>query len=131
MVGGPGPGASSPVSAPRPTPVSAQETAASTTFASESNVRRFTPYYTYFDTSAEGEPKNEEFVIFRPFVEFSTADQRTQLQAYMTASSDPDTYGELTTYFVDPPEGESLPDGPLRVASRCRVDRGDLAANLA
>jgi len=95
----------------------AQETAASTTFASESNVRRFTPYYTYFDTSAEGEPKNEEFVIFRPFVEFSTADQRTQLQAYMTASSDPDTYGELTTYVVIPPEGESLPDGPLRVAS--------------
>ena len=94
-----------------------QETAASTTFASESNVRRFTPYYTYFDTSAEGEPKNEEFVIFRPFVEFSTADQRTQLQAYMTASSDPDTYGELTTYIVVPPEGESLPDGPLRVAS--------------
>ena len=94
-----------------------QETAASTTFASESNVRRFTPYYTYFDTSAEGEPKSEEFVIFRPFVEFSTADQRTQLQAYMTASSDPDTYGELTTYIVVPPEGQSLPDGPLRVAS--------------
>ena len=95
----------------------AQETAASTTFASESNVRRFTPYYTYFDTSEPGEPKNEEFVIFRPFVEFSTADQRTQLQAYMTASSDPDTYGELTTYVVIPLEGESLPDGPLRVAS--------------
>ena len=60
---------------------------------------------------------DEEFVIFRPFVEFSTADQRTQLQAYMTASSDPDTYGELTTYVVVPPEGQSLPDGPLRVAS--------------
>ena len=60
---------------------------------------------------------NEEFVIFRPFVPFSTADQRTQLQAYMTASSDPETYGELTTYIVVPPEGESLPDGPLRVAS--------------
>lgn len=94
-----------------------QDSAASTTFASESNVRRFTPYYTYFDTSLPGEPRNEEFVIFRPFVEFSTADQRTQLQAYMTASSEPDTYGELTTYVVVPPEGESLPDGPLRVAS--------------
>ena len=93
------------------------ETAASTTFASESNVRRFTPYYTYFDTSAPGEPTKEEFVIFRPFVEFSTADQRTQLQAYMTASSDPETYGKLTTYVVVPPAGESLPDGPLRVAS--------------
>ena len=92
-------------------------TAASTTFASESNVRRFTPYYTFFDTSLPGEERDEEFVIFRPFVEFSTADQRTQLQAYMTASSDPDRYGELTSYVVQPGSDGQLPDGPLRVAS--------------
>ncbi len=95
----------------------AAETAASTTFASESNTLRFTPYYTFFDTSPEGAPPNEEFVIFRPFVEFSTADQRTQLQAYMTASSEPDSYGQLISYVVDPAQGDSLPDGPLRVAS--------------
>ncbi|MFK8025246.1 MAG: UPF0182 family protein [Ilumatobacter sp.] len=91
-------------------------TAASSTFARESNARRFNPYYTYFDTSSD-ESGDEEFVIFRPFVEFSTADQRTQLQAYMTASSEPDTYGDLISYVVVPPAGETLPDGPLRVAS--------------
>jgi uncharacterized membrane protein (UPF0182 family) len=103
-------------------PTGEAPTAASTTFASESNVRRFTPYYTFFDTSPEGEPTDEEFVIFRPFVEFSTADQRTQLQAYMTASSEPDTYGELITYIVVPDEGDSLPDGPLRVASNAETE---------
>jgi len=98
-------------------------TAASTTFASESDVERFVPYYTFFDTSAPGEPADEEFVIFRPFVEFSTADQRTQLQAYMVASSDPDSYGTLTSYEVRPARGESLPDGPLRVASSAESTR--------
>ncbi|MGA9276655.1 UPF0182 family protein [Ilumatobacter sp.] len=93
------------------------ETAASTTFASESNTLRFTPYYTYFDTNPDDAETTEEFVIFRPFVEFSTADQRTQLQAYMTASSDPENYGDLISYVVVPEPGESLPDGPLRVAS--------------
>jgi uncharacterized protein len=94
----------------------ATETAASTTFASESNVERFSPYYTYFDTSADGEPVREEFVIFRPFVEFSTDDARTQLQAFIIASSDPESYGKLTTYVVQPQPGESLPDGPVVVA---------------
>jgi uncharacterized protein len=95
----------------------ATETAAATTFASESNVPRFVPYYTYFDTSAEGSEPNEEFVIFRPFVAFSTDDKRTQLQAFMIASSDPDSYGRLISYVVKPQPGSALPDGPLRVAS--------------
>jgi uncharacterized protein len=90
-------------------------TAAQNTFASESDAARFVPYYTMFDTSAEGEPRKEEFVMLRPFVPFSTGDERTQLQAYMTASSDPDTYGQLITYIVQDRNG-SLPDGPLRVA---------------
>ena len=89
--------------------------AAANTFATESNAERFTPYYTVFDTSQPGEERNEEFVILRPFVPFSTGDTRTQLQAYMTASSDPDTYGQLTTYVVQERNG-NLPDGPLRVA---------------
>ena len=87
------------------------------TFAVEANTPRFTPYYTYFDTSLPGEPTDEEFVLIRPFVEFSTDNSRTQLQAYMTASSDPDTYGELITYVVQPGADNQLPDGPLRVAS--------------
>ncbi len=91
-------------------------TAAQQTFATESDSLRFTPYYTVLDTSAAGEDANEEFVIFRPFVPFSTNDARTQLQAYMTASSDPSSYGKLTTYVVEAGD-RGLPDGPLRVAS--------------
>jgi uncharacterized membrane protein (UPF0182 family) len=93
----------------------AAPSAAANTFATESNAERFTPYYTVFDTSKPGEERKEEFVILRPFVPFSTGDTRTQLQAYMTASSDPDTYGQLTTYVVQERNG-NLPDGPLRVA---------------
>jgi uncharacterized membrane protein (UPF0182 family) len=92
------------------------ETAADNTFARESDAPRFVPYYTIFNTAPPGEDPDEQFVILRPFVPFSTGDERTQLQAYMTASSDPDTYGELTTFIVEEFEG-SLPDGPLRVAS--------------
>ncbi len=94
----------------------AAPTAAQSTFADESNTGRFTPYYTMFDTSAEGEPPSEDFVILRPFVPFSTNDQRTELQAYMTASSAPETYGQLTSYIVRETDNR-LPDGPLRVAS--------------
>jgi len=91
-------------------------TAADETFATESDAARFIPYYTMFDTSPEGDASVEEFVMLRPFVPFSTGDERTQLQAYMTASSDPADYGKLTTYIVQDDNGE-LPDGPLRVAS--------------
>ncbi len=91
-------------------------TAAQQTFASETGALRFSPYYTVFDTSQGDEPKKDEFVLLRPFVPFSTDDQRTELQAYMTASSDPEDYGKLTTYVVEMRDGR-LPDGPLRVAS--------------
>ncbi len=93
------------------------QTAAQSTFADESNTSRFIPYYTMFDTSATGEPANEDFVILRPFVPFSTNDARTELQAYMTASSAPETYGKLTSYIVEETNNR-LPDGPLRVASQ-------------
>ena len=45
---------------------------------------------------------------------FSRADERTELQAYMTASSDPDTYGQLTAYVVESP----LPEGPRTVSNQ-------------
>ncbi len=96
--------------------------ASSNTFATEAPTDRFTPYYTYFDTSLPGEERNEEFVLFRPFVEFSPDNSRTQLQAYMVASSDPETYGQLTTYVVQPDNGQ-LPDGPLLVASDAESTR--------
>ena len=100
------------------TPASADDTvtAAQQTFATESDALRFSPYYTVFNTSLPEEPRKNEFVLLRPFVPFSTNDERTELQAYMTASSDPETYGKLTTYVVEMRDGR-LPDGPLRVAS--------------
>jgi len=87
-----------------------------TELATEAGGSRFVPYYTLFDggrtnpggTGAGG----EEFVIVRPFVPFSRNDERTRLQAFMTASSDWETYGELTVYVFD---GE-LPPGPRDVA---------------
>ncbi|MFZ8997462.1 MAG: UPF0182 family protein [Ilumatobacteraceae bacterium] len=86
-------------------------------FAVESNVDRFVPYYSLFRSGISGE---EEFVILRPFVPFSTDDRRTELQAYMTASSDPDTYGQLVSYVVDQ---ETLPAGPLRVADQAESEQ--------
>jgi uncharacterized membrane protein (UPF0182 family) len=56
----------------------------------------------------------------RPFVPFSTNDLRTELQAYLTASSDPDTYGQLVSYVVDQ---EPLPAGPLRVADQAESEQ--------
>ncbi len=87
-----------------------------TEFATESNTERFTPYYTMFRNGITGE---EEFVILRPFVPFSTDDRRTELQAYMTASSDPDTYGQIVSYVVDQ---DTLPAGPLRVADQAESE---------
>ncbi len=102
-------------SAPAAGAADATVTAAQSTFSDELNSNRFIPYYTMFDTSTPGEPAKEDFVILRPFVPFSTNDQRTELQAFMTASSSPGSYGEITTYIVEEVGGR-LPDGPLRVA---------------
>jgi uncharacterized protein len=84
-------------------------------FATESDAARFTPYYSLKRNDVSGEV---EFAMLRPFVPFSRDDQRTELQAYMTVSSDPDTYGQFTTYVV---QGE-LPDGPVRVASQAESE---------
>jgi hypothetical protein len=94
-----------------------------TEFASESSTERFIPYYTQFRNGISGE---EEFVIIRPFVRFSTDDSRTRLQAYMTASSDPATYGDLISYLVEEP----LPDGPLLVADQAESEQ-DISPELS
>ncbi len=81
--------------------------------ASDSNTQRFDPYYTLFRAPG-AEMSDSSFVLVRPFVPFSRDDEFKQLQAFMTASGDPDNYGQLTAYVLQPP----LPDGPLTVASR-------------
>lgn len=85
-------------------------------FATESGTNRFVPYYTLF-RNAEGV---EEFVLLRPFVPFSRDDLRTELQAYMTASSEPGSYGRLVTYVV---ANEPLPAGPLRVVDQAESEQ--------
>lgn len=87
-----------------------EDAQAPTDLASESSSSRFTPYYTMFQSSTEG----SDFVILRPFVPFSRTDERTELQAYMTASSDPENYGQLTAYVLPNP---SQVDGPLSVSN--------------
>ena len=84
--------------------------------ATEASNVRFVPYYTMF-----GEGTQRDFVLLRPFVPFSRNDQRRELQAFMTASSDPGTYGDLTVYEVQPGE-RGMPDGPLAIANSMQAD---------
>ena len=95
----------------------ATDAAGSGEFATELNTERFVPYYTLLRNPSTGE---NEFVILRPYVPFSTDDGRTELQAYITASSDPDSYGRLTTYLVDQ---DPLPAGPYRVATQAESEQ--------
>jgi len=95
----------------------ATDAAGSGEFATELNTERFVPYYTLLRNPSTGE---DEFVILRPYVPFSTDDGRTELQAYITASSDPDTYGRLTTYLLDQ---DPLPAGPYRVATQAESEQ--------
>lgn len=97
--------------------VGSTDSAGSGEFATELNTERFVPYYTLMRNPSTGE---NEFVILRPYVPFSTDDGRTELQAYITASSDPDSYGRLTTYLVDQ---EPLPAGPYRVATQAESEQ--------
>jgi uncharacterized membrane protein (UPF0182 family) len=99
--------------APQPAPSGDQREPA---LATETSNVRFVPYYTLFGQGAE-----RDFVLLRPFVPFSRDDQRRELRAFMTASSDPDTYGRLTVYEVDAGEG-ALPDGPLSIANSMESD---------
>lgn len=97
--------------------------AADRTFTTESSAERFIPYYTIFRNGLTGA---EEFVILRPFVPFSTNDRRTELQAFMTASSDGDTYGQLISYVVTDP----LPSGPARVVDQAETEQ-DISPELS
>jgi uncharacterized membrane protein (UPF0182 family) len=79
-------------------------------FAGDAGSAKFVPYYSMLrapgaDTST--------FQMLRPFVPFSTDDSRKELQAFMTASSDPGSYGQLTAYVVE----NSDIDGPATVAA--------------
>ena len=55
----------------------------------------------------------QSFVLVQPFVPSSSGDKQN-LTAFLTASSDPDDYGQLTAYTI--PAGETV-DGPYLVST--------------
>ncbi|MEO7370468.1 MAG: UPF0182 family protein, partial [Ilumatobacteraceae bacterium] len=57
------------------------------------------------------------FKLLRPFVPFSTDDSKRNLEAFMTASSDPADYGSLVAYQVKSPE-----DGPFTVSNTMNTE---------
>ena len=90
-------------------------TAAPADFAEETGSARFVPYYSMFRAPGQAEAS---FQMLRPFVPFSTDDDRKELQAFMVASSDPATYGQLTAYTVT----TTGVDGPATVAATIESD---------
>jgi uncharacterized membrane protein (UPF0182 family) len=115
--------AQAPAVAPRETSIDTQQQPAAAApnerepaLATETSNVRFVPYYTMF-----GEGDERDFVLLRPFVPFSRDDQRRELQAFMTASSNPETYGDLTVYVVEE-TAAGLPDGPLAIANAMEAE---------
>lgn len=75
---------------------------------------RFVPYYSMFH-APDG---TVTFSLLQPFVPFSSNDSVRELAGYMTVSSDPDTYGQLTLYRVDGVK----PPGPATAAAEMDSD---------
>jgi len=82
--------------------------------ATESGTERFVPYYSELRSPGETEAS---FKLLRPFVPFSTDDSKRNLQAFMTASSDPKDYGSLVAYEV-----ENAEDGPFTVSNTMNTE---------
>jgi uncharacterized membrane protein (UPF0182 family) len=91
-------------------------------FATESDAARFVPYYSMFRAPGD---TTSTFQLYRPFVPFSTDDTRRELQAFMTASSDPATYGQLRAFRLS----GDLPDGPATIAATIASD-ADVAREI-
>lgn len=85
-------------------------------FSDDSGSEKFVPYYSMFQAPGQ---TTSTFELYRPFVKFSTNDIGLELQAFMTASSDPATYGRLVAYTVT---NDPLPNGPLQVANTMAQD---------
>jgi uncharacterized membrane protein (UPF0182 family) len=85
--------------------------------------QRIDPYYLLMQLPGEDDLS---YVLLRPFVPFSDNDSRKELVAFMTASSDPEDYGELKV-FVMP--RNRLPDGPALVAANIASEE-EISAEL-
>lgn len=80
--------------------------------ATDSNVTRFSPYYSIFH-APQSKSDIGEFSMVRPFVPYSSDDSRKELRSLMVVSSDPKTYGKISVFDVQTP----LPPGPETVAA--------------
>ncbi|MEY2582687.1 MAG: uncharacterized protein QOE09_2536 [Ilumatobacteraceae bacterium] len=94
--------------------VQGDTTAAQADLAIESGTERFVPYYSMLRSPGETQAS---FKLLRPFVPFSTDDSKRNLQAFMTASSDPAEYGALIAYEVT-----SAEDGPFTVSNTMNTE---------
>jgi uncharacterized protein len=92
----------------------ADTSAAQADLATESGTERFVPYYSMLRSPDESQAS---FKLLRPFVPFSTDDSKRNLQAFMTASSDPADYGTLVAYEVT-----SAEDGPFTVSNTMNTE---------
>lgn len=105
-----------------PTTTSTETTTPPAVLAADSSGERFEPYYAMFRPPGAGEDQRD-FVLFRPFVPFSNDDGKRELQAFMTASADPERYGELTAYVLAGSGQESDEPGPVEVAQSMDTDQ--------
>jgi hypothetical protein len=72
------------------------------------------PYYLYINQPGE---QNPSFIILQPFVPVSAGNKQTRLVSFMTASSDPRNYGQLSAFEM--PQGESVL-GPVQIDNRIK-----------
>ena len=75
---------------------------------------RMRPYYLYINQPGE---QNPSFIILQPFVPVSAGNKQTRLVSFMTASSDPSNYGQLSAFEM--PQGESVL-GPVQIDNRIK-----------
>jgi uncharacterized membrane protein (UPF0182 family) len=76
--------------------------------------QRMPPYYTMMQLPDQ---TDMQFLLLRPFVPFSDRDERKELQAIMTASSDRGSYGQLRVLVMNQsplPEGPSIIDTDIK-----------------
>ena len=73
---------------------------------------------TYLLLRLPGDEK-ESFLLLRPFVAASAGDKQQNLTAFMTAKSDPDSYGTLQVFEM--PRGSQV-DGPALIDSRINAN---------
>jgi uncharacterized membrane protein (UPF0182 family) len=77
---------------------------------------RQNPYYLYIRLPGD---THENFLILQPFVPVSQNNQQTRLVSFMTAKSDPGSYGQLQAFVM--PQGANV-TGPVQVANNIQSD---------